>query len=136
LSNDRKPQQPAWRRGSQQNRDGGRPPRRNDRGRHPRKKPEFQIRPLEVDVRNGDVGQALRVLKKKVADDGLMRELKARRHAEKPSERKRRKAREALKRARKSKGRARRSRQYFQHGAKRSKVAASVPLPNEDLGAS
>lgn len=84
-----------------------------------------------MDVRGSDLNQAIRVLKKKVAEDGVLRELKVRRHAEKPSEKKRRKSREALKRARKSKGRARKMRQYHQ-GGRRSQVDASIPLPLEE----
>jgi len=81
-------------------------------------------------VRGGDISQAYRILKKKMSDDGILRELRVRRHAEKPSEKKRRKEREALKRARKSKGRARRLNIRRRHD--RSKVVASVPLPTAE----
>ena len=61
--------------------------------------------PLEVEVRNNDINQALKVLKNKMSVEGVLSELKKRRYAEKPSERRRRKHREALKKMRKSRGR-------------------------------
>ena len=128
MSQERKPQ-PAWRNknSSQQTR---RP--RNDKrqGGYRKREEEKQLRPLEVEVRGGDISQAYRILKKKMSDDGILRELRVRRHAEKPSEKKRRKEREALKRARKSKGRARRLNIRRRHD--RSKVVASVPLPTAE----
>ena len=49
---------------------------------------------LKVDVRNGDVNQALRKFKKKVQEDGLIQEVRERQYYEKPSE-KRKKAKAA-----------------------------------------
>lgn len=49
---------------------------------------------LEVFVKNGNVDQALRKLKKKVTDDGILVEYKERQHYEKPSD-KRKKAKAA-----------------------------------------
>lgn len=47
----------------------------------------------EVKVRRGEpLERALRRLKKKLDKEGIMREIRAHRHYEKPSERKRRKA--------------------------------------------
>lgn len=47
----------------------------------------------EVKVRKGEnVDRALRRLKKKMDREGIMREIRAHRHFEKPSEKKRRKA--------------------------------------------
>jgi small subunit ribosomal protein S21 len=47
----------------------------------------------EVKVRRGEtVDKALRRLKKKLDREGIMREIRARRHFEKPSEKKRRKS--------------------------------------------
>ncbi|MFH0879538.1 MAG: 30S ribosomal protein S21 [Lentisphaerota bacterium] len=47
----------------------------------------------EVKVRKGEsVDKALRRLKKKLDREGIMREIRAHRHYEKPSEKKRRKA--------------------------------------------
>ena len=40
---------------------------------------------IEVHVRGNDVEKAIRVLKKKLLKDGLMRELKERQHYSKPS---------------------------------------------------
>ena len=49
---------------------------------------------LEVFVKNGNVDQALRKLKKKVTDDGILVEYKERQHYAKPSD-KRKKAKAA-----------------------------------------
>jgi small subunit ribosomal protein S21 len=149
--NEKKPQ-PAWRKkedgrdrqqGQQQQRreppQRGRRPSRDDRDRDFRQQqnpvPLFEtrapeMRPLEVVVRDGNVDQALRVLKTKMSKEGILSELKRKRHAEKPSERKRRKHREAMKRMRKSKGRRRRQ-DWWKHGSGegRSKVVASEPVP-------
>jgi small subunit ribosomal protein S21 len=57
--------------------------------------------PLQVLVRDNNVDQALRVLKKKMQREGLFREMKQRRSYEKPSERKNREKSEAIRRARK-----------------------------------
>ncbi|HPF99204.1 MAG TPA: 30S ribosomal protein S21 [Kiritimatiellia bacterium] len=54
----------------------------------------------EVKVRRGEsVDKALRRLKKKLDKEGIMREIRAHRHFEKPSERRRRKAARARLRA-------------------------------------
>jgi small subunit ribosomal protein S21 len=66
---------------------------------------EPRIGPLEVLVKDNDVVQALKILKSKMSKEGILTELKLRRFAEKPSEKKRRKHREALKKMRKSRGR-------------------------------
>ena len=58
-------------------------------------------RPLEVSVREDRVEQAIRQLKNRMARDGVLRELKNRRHYFKPSELKRIKRREAARRRRK-----------------------------------
>jgi small subunit ribosomal protein S21 len=57
---------------------------------------------LKVFVRDNNVDQALRVLKKKLQRDGLFREIKRRRAYEKPSERKSRERTEAIRRGRKA----------------------------------
>lgn len=55
----------------------------------------------EVKVRKGEtIEKALRRLKKKLDREGVMREIRARRHFEKPSERRRRKAARARSRTR------------------------------------
>ncbi|RRH96015.1 30S ribosomal protein S21 [Mesorhizobium tamadayense] len=56
---------------------------------------------MRVDVRNNDVDQALRALKRKLQREGLLRELKRRRAYEKPSERRVRERGDAIRRARK-----------------------------------
>jgi len=56
---------------------------------------------LKVFVRENNVDQALRVLKKKLQREGLFREMKRRRAYEKPSEKKARQKSEAIRRARK-----------------------------------
>jgi small subunit ribosomal protein S21 len=57
---------------------------------------------LQVLVRDNNIDQALRVLKKKMQREGIFREMKARRAYEKPSERKTREKAEAIRRARKA----------------------------------
>lgn len=56
---------------------------------------------MQVLVRDNNVDQALRVLKKKLQREGVFREMKARRAYEKPSERRVREKGEAIRRARK-----------------------------------
>lgn len=56
---------------------------------------------MQVLVRDNNVDQALRVLKKKMQREGVFREMKQRRAYEKPSERKAREKSEAVRRARK-----------------------------------
>jgi small subunit ribosomal protein S21 len=56
---------------------------------------------VQVLVRDNNVDQALRVLKKKMQREGLFREMKIRRNYEKPSERRAREKAEALRRYRK-----------------------------------
>lgn len=57
---------------------------------------------LKVFVRDNNVEQALRILKKKLQREGLFREIKRRRAYEKPSERKAREKGEAIRRGRKA----------------------------------
>jgi small subunit ribosomal protein S21 len=66
----------------------------------------FLIRPLgvlllQVLVRDNNVDQALRVLKKKLQREGVLREMRQRRFYEKPSARATREKAEAIRRARK-----------------------------------
>jgi small subunit ribosomal protein S21 len=56
---------------------------------------------VQVLVRDNNVDQALRVLKKKMQREGLFREMKMRRTFEKPSERRAREKAEAVRRYRK-----------------------------------
>lgn len=56
---------------------------------------------MQVFVRDNNVDQALRILKKKMQREGLFREIKKRAAYEKPSERKSREKAEAIRRIRK-----------------------------------
>ena len=56
---------------------------------------------MQVLVRDNNIDQALRVLKKKMQREGVFREMKQRRFFEKPSERTTRERAEAIRRARK-----------------------------------
>ena len=53
---------------------------------------------IEVQVRNNNVEKAIRVLKKKMQKDGLMRELRQRQYDEKPTLKRQRKLKESLRR--------------------------------------
>jgi small subunit ribosomal protein S21 len=83
---------PAWKRDSKPRIEGGR------------------VGPLEVAVIDNNIERAMKELKNKMSREGVLTELKKRRFAEKPSEKKRRKHREALKKMRKSRGRKARQR--------------------------
>ncbi|SCB44355.1 30S ribosomal protein S21 [Rhizobium multihospitium] len=56
---------------------------------------------MQVLVRDNNIEQALRVLKKKLQREGVFREMKARSAYEKPSEKRTREKSEAIRRARK-----------------------------------
>jgi small subunit ribosomal protein S21 len=56
---------------------------------------------VQVLVRDNNVDQALRALKKKLQREGVFREMKLRDHYEKPSEKRAREKAEAVRRARK-----------------------------------
>lgn len=51
---------------------------------------------IEIEVRKGNLEQAMRVLKRKVQKEGIVKELKMRQYYEKPSEKKRRKKKENI----------------------------------------
>ena len=51
---------------------------------------------LKIEVRNGNVEQAMRVMKRKLMKEGVMKELRARESYEKPSAKKRRKKKEQI----------------------------------------
>tara|TARA_Y100000590_G_scaffold470314_1_gene663557 strand:- start:8137 stop:8352 length:216 start_codon:yes stop_codon:yes gene_type:complete len=65
-----------------------------------------------VSVRDNNVEKALRILKKKMQREGVFREMKLRRHYEKPSEKKLREKSESMRRSRKM-DRKRRERDGF-----------------------
>jgi small subunit ribosomal protein S21 len=56
---------------------------------------------VQVLVRDNNIDQALKALKKKMQREGIFREMKLRGHYEKPSEKKAREKAEAIRRARK-----------------------------------
>ena len=56
---------------------------------------------ITVEVRGNNVEKALRVLKKKLQKDGLMKELRMRQHFEKPSLKRQRKHKENIRRCKK-----------------------------------
>lgn len=55
---------------------------------------------MRVEVRDNNVDQALRVLKKKLAREGVFREMRRRESYESPSEKRRREKNETVRRAR------------------------------------
>ena len=57
---------------------------------------------VTVSVRDNNVDQALRVLKKKMQREGLFREMKERRNFEKPCEKRKREKQENIRRSRKT----------------------------------
>ena len=57
---------------------------------------------MQVQVRDNNVDQALRVLKKRLQREGVFREMKLRKYYEKPSEARTREKGEAVRRARKN----------------------------------
>ena len=62
---------------------------------------EGESRHMQVTVRDNNIDQALRALKKKLQREGIYREMKLRRFYEKPSERRAREQAAAIRRARK-----------------------------------
>ena len=66
---------------------------------------------LEVSV-DSNVEKAMKILKRKLIKEGLFKELKSRRYYEKPSERKKRKLKESLKKLRKEEARLKKN-PYF-----------------------
>ena len=63
---------------------------------------QYEWRARQVFVRDDNFDQALRILKKKMQREGVIREMKLRRAYEKPSERRTREKAEAIRRARKA----------------------------------
>jgi len=82
-------------------------------------------RRVQVLVRDNNVDQALRALKKKLQREGLFREMKLRDHYEKPSERKAREKAEAVRRARK----------LMRKRLQREGLLPSKPRPQPRIGA-
>ena len=80
---------------------------------------------VQVLVRENNVDQALRVLKKKMQREGIFREMKMRGHYEKPSEKRAREKAEAVRRARK----------LARKRAQREGLLPSTPRPAAAAGA-
>jgi small subunit ribosomal protein S21 len=59
-----------------------------------------RLKAIEVKVFDNDLEKAMRILKKKIQNDGLFKRLKLKKSYEKPSEYRRRKQREASRRQR------------------------------------
>lgn len=57
---------------------------------------------MEITVRDNNVEKALKILKRKIGRDGMLRELRVRRYYEKPSVKVRRKRAEAWKKKRRA----------------------------------
>jgi small subunit ribosomal protein S21 len=85
---------------------------------------------LQVFVRDNNVDQALRVLKKKMQREGVFREMKQRRAYEKPSERKVREKSEAVRRARKLARKQAIKEGLLPMPAKKKLPERKAPLPN------
>ena len=64
---------------------------------------------LEVTVRNNNVKTALRILKKKLEQDGMMMEIRERQHYKKPSQKKREAKKASIQRTRNIKRKVRRA---------------------------
>jgi small subunit ribosomal protein S21 len=78
--------------------------------------------PLIVVVRDNNVEQALRALKKKMQREGVFREMKRRKAYEKPSEKKAREKGEAIRRSRKA-------------ARKLAQREGLLPMPKRKVGA-
>ncbi|KUL95885.1 30S ribosomal protein S21 [Bosea sp. WAO] len=83
---------------------------------------------MQVLVRDNNVDQALRVLKKKMQREGVFREMKQRRSYEKPSERRVRERADAIRRARKA-ARKQAQRDGLLPAPKRKPPLARTPRP-------
>ena len=67
---------------------------------------------ITIEVRKGNVEQAMRVLKRKVQKEGIVKELRMRQYFEKPSEKKRRKKKENIANVKKTQKKLARLRGY------------------------
>lgn len=61
-----------------------------------------ELRPLEVPVIDGNVDRAIRILKREMGKEGILKTLKRKRYYEKPSDARKRKQSEAVSRLRRS----------------------------------
>src|SRR5262249_45371690 len=78
----------------------------SDRGERPR------AGAMEVFV-DHNIEKAMKILKRKLIKEGLFKELKSRRYYEKPSERKKRKLKESIKKVRKDEARQKKNSMLF-----------------------
>ena len=69
-------------------------------------------KPVEVEVRDS-LEKAMKILKRKLIKEGLFKELKSRRYYEKPSEKRKRKSKEAIKKMRKEEARSKKNSMLF-----------------------
>ena len=67
----------------------------------PPRRPRQELPPLVVRVEGDNINRAINQLKRKMANEGIYKELKKRRFYEKPSERRAREKAEAIRRQRK-----------------------------------
>ena len=67
---------------------------------------------MEVSV-DSNIDKAMKILKRKLIKEGLFKELKSRRYYEKPSERRKRKSKESIKKLRKEEARNRKNQGLF-----------------------
>jgi small subunit ribosomal protein S21 len=88
---------------------------------------------VQVLVRDNNVDQALRALKKKMQREGIFREMKMRGHYEKPSEKRAREKAEAVRRARKL-ARKRAQREGLLPATPRPQAAAGAGGPGAGAG--
>ena len=72
-----------------------------ERERKPRAQDDQDLGPIEVEVSRDNLNRAMSQLKKLMAREGVLRDLKNRRHYEKPSVKLKRKRRDAERRRRK-----------------------------------
>ena len=84
-----------------------------------------RLKSITVKVLDNDVEKAMRVLKKKIQNDGLFKRLKLKKSYEKPSEYRRRKQRESLRRMRIAA--ARRKRLRWTEGIFNRNPALTIP---------
>ena len=80
-----------------------------------------------VQVRDNNVDQALKALKKKLQREGVFREMKLRNHFEKPSEKRVREQAEAVRRARKLARKKAQREGVMPNGQRGKAAAAKVP---------
>ena len=88
---------------------------------------------MQVLVRDNNVDQAMKVLKKKMQREGLFREMKLRGHYEKPSEKKVREKAEAIRRQRKA-ARKQMQREGLLPAPKKKLFDRNAPRPRPAFG--